>query len=79
MAGGLGMHHAGMLRSDRNLVERLFRDGVIKVPLNWTLHTRGHREDPAFPCDVLEPHVLPCAPCAEQGLYATWQSNWHDS
>ncbi len=31
VTGGLGMHHAGMLRSDRNLVERLFRDGVIKV------------------------------------------------
>lgn len=44
MAGGLGMHHAGMLRSDRNLVERLFRDGVIKVrclpsPFH-TLHPR---------------------------------------
>lgn len=31
IAGGIGMHHAGMLRSDRNLVERLFRDGVLKV------------------------------------------------
>ncbi|RKP04852.1 P-loop containing nucleoside triphosphate hydrolase protein [Thamnocephalis sphaerospora] len=28
---GFGMHHAGMLRSDRNLVERMFADGLIKV------------------------------------------------
>ncbi len=28
---GVGIHHAGMLRSDRNLVERLFREGLIKV------------------------------------------------
>jgi len=27
----MGLHHAGMLRSDRNLVERLFADGLIKV------------------------------------------------
>ncbi|KAI2636172.1 Sec63 Brl domain-containing protein [Xylaria nigripes] len=28
---GLGIHHAGMTRSDRNLMERLFAEGVIKV------------------------------------------------
>jgi activating signal cointegrator complex subunit 3 len=28
---GFGVHHAGMLRSDRNLVERLFKDGHIKL------------------------------------------------
>ncbi|KAL2755168.1 hypothetical protein ACRALDRAFT_2028351 [Sodiomyces alcalophilus JCM 7366] len=28
---GLGVHHAGMARSDRNLIERLFGEGVIKV------------------------------------------------
>ncbi|EWC44224.1 putative helicase mug81 [Drechslerella stenobrocha 248] len=28
---GLGVHHAGMLRTDRNLMERLFSEGVIKV------------------------------------------------
>ncbi|CAJ2501941.1 Uu.00g047940.m01.CDS01 [Anthostomella pinea] len=28
---GLGIHHAGMSRSDRNLMERLFAGGVIKV------------------------------------------------
>ncbi|KLU86282.1 hypothetical protein MAPG_05298 [Magnaporthiopsis poae ATCC 64411] len=28
---GLGIHHAGMSRSDRNLMERLFAEGVLKV------------------------------------------------
>lgn len=28
---GLGIHHAGMARADRNLMERLFADGVTKV------------------------------------------------
>lgn len=30
-AAGLGIHHAGMLRSDRNLMERAFAQGLIKV------------------------------------------------
>ncbi|KAK1759406.1 activating signal cointegrator 1 complex subunit 3 [Echria macrotheca] len=28
---GIGIHHAGMARSDRNLMERLFAQGVLKV------------------------------------------------
>lgn len=28
---GFGIHHAGMLRSDRNMTERLFSDGLLKV------------------------------------------------
>jgi antiviral helicase SLH1 len=28
---GFGIHHAGMLRADRNLMERLFEAKVIKV------------------------------------------------
>ncbi|GFU32706.1 activating signal cointegrator 1 complex subunit 3 [Nephila pilipes] len=28
---GIAIHHAGMLRSDRNMVEKYFRDGLIKV------------------------------------------------
>lgn len=28
---GFAIHHAGMLRSDRNLVEKYFREGFIKV------------------------------------------------
>ena len=31
VAKGLGTHHAGMPRSDRNLIERLFASGVLKV------------------------------------------------
>ena len=30
-SAGFGIHHAGMLRSDRNLVEKLFGQGMIKV------------------------------------------------
>lgn len=30
-AGGFGTHHAGMSRSDRNLMERMFSEGLIKV------------------------------------------------
>lgn len=28
---GFGIHHAGMLRSDRNMMERMFGEKVIKV------------------------------------------------
>lgn len=28
---GMGIHHAGMLRSDRKLTEQMFNDGAIKV------------------------------------------------
>ena len=28
---GFGIHNAGMMRSDRNLMERLFADGLLKV------------------------------------------------
>lgn len=31
VAKGMGTHHAGMPRSDRNLIERLFGEGVLKV------------------------------------------------
>ncbi|KIM68646.1 hypothetical protein SCLCIDRAFT_1208842 [Scleroderma citrinum Foug A] len=34
---GFGIHHAGMLRSDRNLIETLFRARVIKVPHLWSM------------------------------------------
>ena len=33
---GFGCHHAGMLRSDRNLVEKLFGQGQIKVSCLFT-------------------------------------------
>lgn len=31
---GFGIHHAGMLRSDRNLMERMFQERAIKVRAN---------------------------------------------
>lgn len=35
---GFGIHHAGMLRSDRNMMEKMFEDQAIKVGrLTWRL------------------------------------------
>lgn len=44
---GLGIHHAGMLRSDRSMMERLFADGLIKVlcctaTLAWGVNLPAH-------------------------------------
>ncbi|KAF8639907.1 hypothetical protein AX17_001158 [Amanita inopinata Kibby_2008] len=45
--GGFGIHHAGMLRSDRNLTEMLFQERVIKVlcctaTLAWGVNLPAH-------------------------------------
>ena len=45
--GGFGCHHAGMLRTDRNLVEKLFSQGNIKVlvctaTLAWGVNLPAH-------------------------------------
>lgn len=44
---GFAMHHAGMLRQDRNLVERYFAEGHIKVlcctaTLAWGVNLPAH-------------------------------------
>lgn len=44
---GLAMHHAGMLRADRNLVEKYFAEGYIKVlvctaTLAWGVNLPAH-------------------------------------
>ena len=44
---GFSIHHAGMLRSDRNLVERLFSDNFVKVlvctaTLAWGVNLPAH-------------------------------------
>ncbi|XP_051152610.1 DExH-box ATP-dependent RNA helicase DExH14 isoform X2 [Andrographis paniculata] len=44
---GVGIHHAGMLRSDRGLTERLFSDGLLKVlvctaTLAWGVNLPAH-------------------------------------
>ena len=46
-ADGFSIHHAGMLRSDRSMVERLFSDGLIKVlvstaTLAWGVNLPAH-------------------------------------
>ncbi|KAI3653219.1 hypothetical protein MP228_002644 [Amoeboaphelidium protococcarum] len=48
---GIGMHHAGMLRQDRLLVERLFSEGLLKVlvctaTLAWGVNL------PAYACII---------------------------
>mgnify|MGYP006905992379 CR=1 FL=1 len=42
---GFGIHHAGMLRSDRNLTERLFSIGLIKVTLVMSSGYHGYFSD----------------------------------
>jgi antiviral helicase SLH1 len=44
---GFGIHHAGMLRSDRNMMERMFEDNAIKVlcctsTLAWGVNLPAH-------------------------------------
>ncbi|KAL9249226.1 DExH-box ATP-dependent RNA helicase DExH14-like protein [Drosera capensis] len=44
---GLGIHHAGMLRADRGLTERLFSSGILKVlvciaTLAWGVNLPAH-------------------------------------
>ena len=44
---GFGIHHAGMLRSDRSLTERLFSRGMLKVlvctaTLAWGVNLPAH-------------------------------------
>jgi len=46
-AGGFGIHHAGMLRPDRSLEERLFSEGLIRVlvctaTLAWGVNLPAH-------------------------------------
>ena len=38
---GFGIHHAGMLRSDRNLMERMFQEKAIKVRANVVYSNMG--------------------------------------
>lgn len=44
---GFGIHHAGMLRQDRNIVEKLFAKGLIRVlvctaTLAWGVNLPAH-------------------------------------
>ncbi|WWC91889.1 uncharacterized protein L201_006838 [Kwoniella dendrophila CBS 6074] len=45
--GGFGIHHAGMLRTDRNMMERMFEDNAINVlcctsTLAWGVNLPAH-------------------------------------
>jgi len=47
LAGGFSCHNAGILRSDRNMVEKMFADGIIKVlvctaTLAWGVNLPAH-------------------------------------
>lgn len=47
LLAGIGVHHAGMPRAERNIVEKLFRAGVIKVlvctsTLAWGVNLPAH-------------------------------------
>jgi antiviral helicase SLH1 len=39
---GFGIHHAGMLRSDRNMMERMFEARAIKVYMNLLNNSTCH-------------------------------------
>ena len=44
---GFGIHHAGMLRADRTLTEKMFSEGVVKVlvctaTLAWGVNLPAH-------------------------------------
>lgn len=44
---GIGIHHAGLIRPDRNIIERMFRDGHIRVlvctaTLAWGVNLPAH-------------------------------------
>ena len=46
-SSGFSTHHAGMLRSDRNLVEKLFAEGLIRclvctATLAWGVNLPAH-------------------------------------
>jgi replicative superfamily II helicase len=55
---GVGVHHAGMLRSDRNLVEKMFEEGMLKLlvctaTLAWGVNLPAHTvliKGPTHPC-----------------------------
>ena len=45
-AQGFGIHHAGMLRSDRTMTERLFSEGLVKVYLLFGIVNFVNCKDP---------------------------------
>ena len=61
-ASGFGIHHAGMLRSDRNISERMFENNVTKVRSRSRYSPRRRRRRRgAVPDPVSPPRPLPPA------------------
>ena len=73
---GFGIHHAGMLRSDRTLTERLFSEGHLRVlcctatlawGVNLPAHTviiKGTQARPLFYCsNVIDEGVVAVSLC----------------
>ncbi|KAJ7179176.1 Sec63 Brl domain-containing protein [Mycena filopes] len=63
--GGFGIHHAGMLRSDRNMMERMFEARAIKVlcctaTLAWGVNLPAHAGEVHNPL-ASTPYVVPGA------------------
>lgn len=50
---GMGIHHAGMLRADRGLTERLFSNGLLKVELISSFSGLGFQNFHKVSCEVL--------------------------
>lgn len=60
---GFGIHHAGMLRSDRNLTESMFSKGYIKVlictaTLAWGVNLPAHAVIIKVLSDLLHTHLI---------------------
>jgi hypothetical protein len=65
------MHHAGMLRSDRNLTERLFSDGFIKVRKTGSSHGRftNKKKKKQFTRRIACSTAVSCSPCPHGSCY----------
>jgi len=63
---GIGIHHAGMLRSDRNLTERMFESGSLKVSfasfdlLEFSVRRLNERADLPFSQPFCSGSLLHC-------------------
>lgn len=70
---GFGIHHAGMLRSDRNLMESMFSRGSIKVlictaTLAWGVNLPAHAVIVKVLSDVPRPRLILTIPLTSPGL-----------
>lgn len=79
---GFGIHHAGMLRSDRNLMEKMFQERAIKVlcctaTLAWGVNLPAHAGAFIYSAEM---QPLPNPPCSHHQRHAGvrhWQRGVH--